>query len=92
MKVKFGIAISEDLESWLSGAAATWNLSRSAVVELSVRTLRQLVEGLAVVTETRESRALAALRSFQAGEVPATVDLEAFARVLQKEEPEEAPR
>ncbi len=87
-KVKFGVAISEDLASWLDGAAESWNLSRSAVVELSVRTLREFIGSLSSMTETRGSRALAAFRSLTLGEVPPLVDLQALAEELK--EPEEA--
>ena len=90
MKAKFSISCSEDETDWLRGAAEAWNMSRSAVVELSVRTLRRMVEGLVVVTETRESRALAALRSLKLGEVPPMVDLRALATLFREEEPEEA--
>ncbi len=90
VKIQFGVSCSEDAAAWLQGAAEAWNLSRSAVVELSVRTLRMFVEGLAVVTETRESRALAALRSLKIGEVPPRVDLEALAEMA-KEDEERSP-
>ena len=89
VKVKFGISLAEDLASWAADAAASWNMSRSAVVEQGVRTLRQVIEGLVVVTETREARALAAIVSLNHGEVPPMVDLQALAEVAH--EPEEAP-
>ncbi len=88
-RVRVTITQDPDVLAWLDGAAEAWGLSRSATVELSVRTLRRVIEGLAVVTETRESRALAALRSLELGEVPPLVDLRALAEMFQ--EPEEAP-
>ena len=91
VKVKFVIAVAEDLASWAADAAASWNMSRSAVVEHAVRTLRWVIEGLVVVTETRESRALSAIRSLKLGEVPPIVDLEALATLSREEEPEEEP-
>lgn len=91
MKVQFGISTSEDVAAWLQDAAEAWSLSRSAVVEFSVRTLRRFIGELAAMTQTDQSRAVVALRSFQAGVVPEAVDLEALARLLQKEETGEAP-
>ncbi len=84
MKTKFSISCGEDETAWLRGAAEAWNLSRSAVVELAVRSYRHLIEGLAAVTETDRSRAVSAMESLQAGTIPPTVDLEALARTLKE--------
>ncbi|MEE9237182.1 MAG: hypothetical protein V3U52_05285 [Thermoplasmata archaeon] len=88
-KAKFGISLSEDLASWLEGAAEAWGLSRSAVVEIAVESLHRFIGSLAALTETDESRALTALRCLQSGEVPPLADLEALAAVFRKEEPSE---
>ncbi len=88
-KRKFGISIDAELVSWLNGAAASWNLSRSAVVEIAVESLRRFIGSLSALTETDESRAFTALRCLQSGEVPPLADLEALAAVFRKEEASE---
>lgn len=90
MKQKISCTIDPSIVRWVSDFWGD-SLSRSAAIETCLLAFRQIVEALVEVTATDDVRAVAAVRSFQAGVVPTTVDLEALARTFKERAKEATP-
>lgn len=69
-----------ELAAWLDAVSEEWNLSRSCLVEIAVRTIQEVLGTRIRLTESDQTRAHHAFECFNVGEIPSQPDLEAFVR------------